>query len=1301
MTILSRSNNPLKEMIMKRNSFLKLGLIGLLALAISGCNGFEEQKLPDEKVSPDEPFSIIVSPETKTQMSGDNDVVWKDDDAITVFVASKGSSDFSKNYKFERKTTGDVNSFYCNDFVGVLDAQNDWYVFYPYTATIGTPKNNSVSVIVGSAANGSQTQAGNSSRAHLAGDNIPLYGKGTFDAGVAPTITLDQALSVIKVRVTNNTANDLTVSSVSFTAPEAIVGSFAIDFSGKDPIFTVTAEQEDQVSTTATLTVNDGSAIAKGKSADFYLAIKPFTVNAGGELVLTVNSESRTLTVPEGGVSFERGLIKTLNFYEMPIPDGDYLILAKNNSNYYALKAEETQNDQMVSVDYNGDLSLFYGDANMIWSVTRSGASYIIQNDGKYLGWTGGSKDNKAKFQVPGESWAANNYLLDIVSAENADIYNIINHNTPERYLSKHTANDYFAFYGNTGQYEEIIFVPATVDDRTPLTLSFVEESINKTTSNYSSFTGQNPTATADEQEVTGLTFTYEIKGDSIGSVDESTGAVTLNGTTGSATVTATFAGNDDYRPATASYTIEVIASGAVTLTESDITMSNNTVQGTNNTKLAYRLGTKDNNGSITFGSGYSTITFTLAGWASGTRSFSITNGKINDASSLSPGAGDPSGTINAGFETDYSGTEYTIVVTDPEQGVVFSGRRAIVWGFTATLDAPDTRQDAGMSWSANEATATYNTGNSLSFTAPTLTPGYATGITYESTEPTIATISNDGVVSITALEGNDVKVGSTTIKAIFAGDTDYKPQTVSYTLTVADNRASVDAPTFSPAAGEVAANTEVTISYADGATVYYTVNNTTPTTSSTEYTGPITIDVAKTIKAIATKTGYKPSTVAEATYTISGVAPKGSETNPYTASEAYDAATSTQVDNVYVKGIVSEITTVYSTQYYNVTFNISDDGSTTGKQFTAFREKSTYSSTVTVGDCVILKGNLKLYNSTPELLHDNAIQSILSMPAFTTGDENFVTSTTVTLSAASGATIYYTNDGSTPTTSSSVYSSALNITATTTIKAIAVKDDLVTGVASKTFNKVASYAITFGTPSNGTITVKHGETTLSSGDMVPSGETITITASPADGYQLSTLVYNDGSDHDIKSTKSFTMPAHAVSVTATFEQSAGKKYYVKVSSITSGKRYLIVGGGTSKALVPSTGSGRKASTNVTIASDKIESTVDVDANAVTIVANGSYYDITFTSANTTYYLQYNSSTNLTATTSSSNTKTWDVVAGTYGTFRFKDVSTASADTKRGLVFRGGSTNQFGGYSLSNVNGSEYYDIDLYEYDGN
>ena len=63
----------------------------------------------------------------------------------------------------------------------------------------------------------------------------------------------------------------------------------------------------------------------------------------------------------------------------------------------------------------------------------------------------------------------------------------------------------------------------------------------------------------------------------------------------------------------------------------------------------------------------------------------------------------------------------------------------------------------------------------------------------------------------------------------------------------------TVAAPNFSPAAGTYTSVQSVTVSDAtSGASIYYTTDGTTPTTSSTLYTGPITVGSSETIEAIA-----------------------------------------------------------------------------------------------------------------------------------------------------------------------------------------------------------------------------------------------------------------------------------------------------------------------------------------------------------------------------------------------------------------------------------------------------------------
>ena len=69
-------------------------------------------------------------------------------------------------------------------------------------------------------------------------------------------------------------------------------------------------------------------------------------------------------------------------------------------------------------------------------------------------------------------------------------------------------------------------------------------------------------------------------------------------------------------------------------------------------------------------------------------------------------------------------------------------------------------------------------------------------------------------------------------------------------------------------------------------------------------------------------------------------------------------------------------------------------------------------------------------------------------------GSTPFTDTTSVTMSAESGAEIRYTLDGADPSAESTLYSEALTLSDTTTVKAIAIKDGQSSSVASKTFTK-------------------------------------------------------------------------------------------------------------------------------------------------------------------------------------------------------------------------------------------------------
>lgn len=80
----------------------------------------------------------------------------------------------------------------------------------------------------------------------------------------------------------------------------------------------------------------------------------------------------------------------------------------------------------------------------------------------------------------------------------------------------------------------------------------------------------------------------------------------------------------------------------------------------------------------------------------------------------------------------------------------------------------------------------------------------------------------------------------------------------------------SVATPTFSPVSGPFSGSVSVTIADAtSGATIFYTTDGSTPTTSSAVFSTPIPISATSTVNAIATASGLTQSAVGNATYTL------------------------------------------------------------------------------------------------------------------------------------------------------------------------------------------------------------------------------------------------------------------------------------------------------------------------------------------------------------------------------------------------------------------------------------------------
>ena len=130
--------------------------------------------------------------------------------------------------------------------------------------------------------------------------------------------------------------------------------------------------------------------------------------------------------------------------------------------------------------------------------------------------------------------------------------------------------------------------------------------------------------------------------------------------------------------------------------------------------------------------------------------------------------------------------------------------------------------------------------------------------------------------------------IGTTTAFAGFTGSTggySALQKILTWTMTSGGVTGTVATPTFSPSGGNFTSAQNVTISTTtSGATIYYTTNGSNPTTSSTVYSGPVSVTATTTLKAFAVKSGSNNSAVATATYTI-GAAPTINYGSGFTAT--------------------------------------------------------------------------------------------------------------------------------------------------------------------------------------------------------------------------------------------------------------------------------------------------------------------------------------------------------------------------------------------------------------------------------
>ncbi|MGC2403681.1 MAG: chitobiase/beta-hexosaminidase C-terminal domain-containing protein [Acidobacteriaceae bacterium] len=250
-------------------------------------------------------------------------------------------------------------------------------------------------------------------------------------------------------------------------------------------------------------------------------------------------------------------------------------------------------------------------------------------------------------------------------------------------------------------------------------------------------------------------------------------------------------------------------------------------------------------------------------------------------------------------------------------------------------------------------------------------------------------------------------------------------------------------APVISPAAGNQAFPLTVTMTvpvtlqagYNTGqnTSIYYTTDGSTPTVNSTRLIGStITLNNPGTVKAIGmwgqppqptsypAGYGYVPSNVISAVYTSGGI--------PTAAVPVLTPGTESFLGTISVSAASTTPSAV---------LRCTTDGSTPNASSPIYTGAFSVSSTTTIGCIATATG----YNNSGVGTGVYTLESTAAAPVFSPGTETYVNSVSVSVTdTTSGATVYCTTNGTTPTTSSTVYSGAFTFTATTTLKCFAVE---------------------------------------------------------------------------------------------------------------------------------------------------------------------------------------------------------------------------------------------------------------------
>ena len=438
------------------------------------------------------------------------------------------------------------------------------------------------------------------------------------------------------------------------------------------------------------------------------------------------------------------------------------------------------------------------------------------------------------------------------------------------------------------------------------------------------------------------------------------------------------------------------------------------------------------------------TGTFSLSGAAT-VRALAYANGLDDSATTrgnytigpraaaplFSPGAGTYSSTQTVTITSPTSGVSlaYTIDGSTPTEsngvvthGTLYSGPTTI-FGANTTLNAIafgngylDSSVTSGLFTNTNPPPVAPVFGSSggtfTSAQTTTITCAGATAIYYttDGSRPTISSTLYSAPVTIS----NNALLQAIGVNGGGAGPS----ASVSFTILPA-------APTFNPAPGTYAnvASLSVAIDDASTPTIYYTLDGTTPTNASTPYTGAIALPLGTTtLQAIAINSNGSSSVAA----------------GEYILAQSASAPIFSLASGSYTGSQAVTISSLGATAVYYTT-----DGSVPTNSSLLYTRPVPISTTTTLRAIGVNSAGFSRVSSS-----FYTITGLPSAPVFSIAPGTYIGAQAVGISSADATSVYYTMDGSTPTTLSKLYTNPISITSSATLRAIGVNN---TGLSNET----------------------------------------------------------------------------------------------------------------------------------------------------------------------------------------------------------------------------------------------------------